>query len=75
MSGAQAYFGHSSKRTKQEVLKCRVICVKGDCGKAGSREHDNHHTAATAALLYKFGAAKHFLLRNLEGETKSLSKY
>ena len=28
MSGAQAYFGQISKRTKQEVLKRRVICAK-----------------------------------------------
>ena len=75
MSGAQAYFGRSSKRTEQEVLKRRVICAKGDRGKPGSRQRDKHHAAATATLLFKFGAAKHFVPRNSEGETESSSNY
>ena len=75
MSGAQNYFGRSTKRTEREVLKRRVICAKGDCGKAGSRECDNHHTVATAALLYKFGAARHFEPRNSEGGTNYSYKY
>ena len=65
MSGAQAYFGRSSKKTKQKVLERKVICEKRDWGKPGSCERDNHHAAATVALLYKFGSVKHFVPRNL----------
>ena len=75
MSGAQTYFGRITKRTEQEVLKRRMICVKGNCGKAGSCEHNKHHFAASAALLYKFGAARHFVPRISEGETESSYKY
>ncbi len=75
MSGSQAYIGRSSKRTKQEVLKHRVSYAKGDHENPGFRENDKHHAAATASLLYKFGAEKHFVPSKSEGETESSTKY
>ncbi len=75
MLGSKGYFRCLSKRTDHEVLQDRGICAKGDQGKAGYHERDNHHTAATAALQHKFWATKHFVPRNLEGEADSSSKY
>ena len=50
--------------TKEEVLKRRVICAKWNRDKFGSHEHDTH--------VQKFGAAKHFVPKNVEGKPTPL---
>ena len=68
------YFGRATPRTQEEILARKVICLKADRGANGSRERDNHHRDATAALAQKFGAAAHWVPRNAKGESES-AKY
>ena len=68
------YWGRAAKRTKEEILNCRVVCLKNKWGLEGSRERDVHHSNATRALAQTFGAAKHFVPKNSEGESES-TKY
>ena len=71
---SSTYWGRAAKRTKEEILNCRVVCLKSKRGLEGSRERDVHHSNATRALAQTFGAAKHFVPKNSEGESES-TKY
>ena len=73
-SSSSSYWGRTTKRKKEEILQRHVVCVKNRCGPEGSREHKIHHDNATKVLLQTFGAEKHFVLKHLEGGSKS-TKY
>ena len=51
-----------------------MMCLKSKRGPEGSRERDVHHKNAIHALSTLFGAAKHFIPKNSEGESES-TKY
>ena len=59
------------KRSKQEFLHIRVVCVKSNRGAEGSRNQYLHHKNATTKLSQTFGAVNHFVQRNSEGESES----
>ena len=48
-----------------------MVCHKNKRGLAGSKERDIHHTKATGALPSKFGAPRHFVPKNKEGESEA----
>ena len=47
-----------------------MVCVKNKRDREVSREIDIHHANTMKVLLYNFGAAKHFVSKNLEGGSK-----
>ena len=49
------------------------MCVKIKRGEEVYHERDIHHKNATTKLLQIFGAVKHFIPRNSEGECESKS--
>ena len=51
-----------------------MVGLKSKRGFEGSRERDVHHKNAIYALSSVFGAAKHFIHKNSEGESES-TKY
>ena len=51
-----------------------VECVKNKRAPKISREREIHHVNTTKALSQTFGAAKHFIPKNSEGDSKS-TKY
>ena len=51
-----------------------VECVKNKRVPKSSREREIHHVNTTKALSQTFGAAKHFIPKNSEGDSKS-TKY
>ena len=59
---------------KEEILQCRLVCVKSKHDPEGSRERDIHYANATKVLSQNFVAAKHFFAKNLEGSFES-TKY
>ena len=61
------YFGRT-RILEVEIIARRVICKKCVCGDEGSRERQNIHRGATAPILLKFGAAKHFMTKTSEVE-------
>jgi len=73
-SSTGSYWGHATKRSKEEILQRRVVWDKSKCGLPGSREREVHHKNATYALSQSFGAVTHFILNNSEGEPES-TKY
>ena len=48
-----------------------MLYVKNKRGTEGSRERNIHHANAKKVLLQIFGAAKHFVPNNWEGESES----
>ena len=56
-----AYFRGTTARTDAEVVDKQVVVPKDKRGKPGSRERRIYYSAATGALLLKFGAARHFV--------------
>jgi hypothetical protein len=50
------------------VSAWKVVCPKEICGAQGLRNYSCHHLAATAALPELFCAAKHFCIKNADGE-------
>ena len=52
-----------------DIIALHVICKKGACGHEVSREQHNNYRYVTAHLLIKYGAVKHFMTKNLEGES------
>ena len=64
------YWGKTN-RPKQVIPHSRVVCVKSKRGAEGSCEGDVHHKNATTKVAQNFGAAKHFVRRNSEGESES----
>ena len=69
-----SYWGRKTKQSQEKILQRRVVCPKSKRGPEGSRERDVHHKNATYALSSLFGAAKHFIPKNSEGESES-TKY
>ena len=70
-SPSSLYWGRTTKRTKEDILQLRVVCAKNKRWPKGSRERKIHHANATKTLSQTFGAAKHFISKNLEGESES----
>ncbi len=64
------YFG-TQKRQAIEINARRVICPKHACVAHGSRDYARHQEAATKALPYPFASAKHFHVKNAEGEASN----
>ena len=64
------YFG-SQKHQAVEINARRVICPKHARGAHGSRDYAHHQAAATKALPYPFALAKHFHVKNAEGEAST----
>ncbi len=50
------------------VSAWKVVCPKGKRGDQGLHDYSRHHSAATAAILELFGAAKHFRTKNADGK-------
>ena len=59
-----SYWGNTNI-SKQDIIQCRVVCIKIKRGSEGSRDRDVHHKNATSTLPHNFGAAKNFVPRNL----------
>jgi hypothetical protein len=62
------YFDDTTRRSHWFVLAWKVACPKGKRGDQGLHNYSQHHSAATAAILELFGAAKHFCTKNADGE-------
>ena len=73
-SSSSSYWGRTTKRTKEDILQCRVVCVKSKRGPKGSGERDINHANVTKALSQTFGAVKHFVPKKSEGGSES-TKY
>ena len=71
LSSSSSYWGQTTNRTKEEIFQRHMVCVKSKRDPGGSREGSIHHTNATKALSHNFGAAKHFVPKNSERESKS----
>ena len=67
LSSSSSYQGRSTKQTNEEIIQCRVVCVKINHDLEGLRERDICQGNATKVLSQNFGAAKHFVPKNLEG--------
>ena len=64
------YWG-KTKRSKQEILQIRFVCVKFKVGAEGYCERYFRHKNDTATLSQTFDDANNFVPRNSEGESKS----
>ena len=73
-SSSSSYWERTTKQKKKDILQQHMVCVKNKCGPEGSRECNIHHANAKKALSQTFGAAKHFVPKKLDGESKS-TKY
>ena len=73
-SSSFSYWGCATNQTKEEILQHRFMCAKSKHGPEGSRERNICYCNATKALSHNFGAAKHFIPKNSEGEYES-TKY
>ncbi len=62
------YFNDTTCCSRGMVSAWKVVCPKGKCEDQGSCNYSWHHSAATAAILGLFGAAKHFCTKNADSE-------
>jgi hypothetical protein len=62
------YFDEAVRRSCQVISAWKVVCPKDKHGAQGSRNYSRHHAAATSAFPDLFGAAKHFHMKNEDGE-------
>ena len=69
-STSSSYWGRTTKRMKEEILQRNLMCVKNKRGPEGLRERGIHHANETKAQSHTFGAAKHFVPKNLEGDSE-----
>ncbi len=62
------YFDDANWHSHQDITARKIVCPKSKCGAQGSRDYDQHHLAATAAIPEPFGASQHFCTKNSDGK-------
>ena len=67
LSSSSLYWGQTTKQTKEDIIRHRLVRVKIKSGPEGSREHYIHYPKATKLLLHTFGDVKHFVPKSSEG--------
>ena len=61
LSSSSSYWGRTTKKMREDILQCRVVCVNSKRVPEGSRGRNICHKNATKAISQNFGGAKQFV--------------